>query len=90
MAKVLVLYYSMYGHIETMANAVAEGARSVSGAEVTVKRVPETMPCPETGRTPGDPTRPGRGSRRQKRQPISTPWTALLRPLSPIPACHAR
>ena len=43
MAKVLVLYYSMYGHIETMANAVAEGARSVSGAEVTVKRVPETM-----------------------------------------------
>ena len=44
MAKVLVLYYSMYGHIETMANAVAEGARSVSGAEVTVKRVPETMP----------------------------------------------
>jgi NAD(P)H dehydrogenase (quinone) len=44
MAKVLVLYYSMYGHIETMAQAVAEGARSVSGAEVTVKRVPETMP----------------------------------------------
>ena len=45
MAKVLVLYYSMYGHIETMAQAVAEGARSVSGAEVTVKRVPETMPA---------------------------------------------
>ena len=44
MAKVLVLYYSMYGHIETMANAVAEGARSVAGAEVTIKRVPETMP----------------------------------------------
>lgn len=44
MAKVLVLYYSMYGHIETMAQAVAEGARSVSGAEVTIKRVPETMP----------------------------------------------
>lgn len=43
MAKVLVLYYSMYGHIETMANAVADGARSVAGAEVTVKRVPETM-----------------------------------------------
>ncbi|NMT62138.1 NAD(P)H:quinone oxidoreductase [Marinobacter orientalis] len=43
MAKVLVLYYSMYGHIETMADTVAEGARSVSGAEVTVKRVPETM-----------------------------------------------
>lgn len=43
MAKVLVLYYSMYGHIETMANAVAEGARA-AGADVTVKRVPETIP----------------------------------------------
>lgn len=44
MAKVLVLYYSMYGHIETMANAVAEGARSVKGAEVTIKRVPDLVP----------------------------------------------
>ena len=44
MAKILVLYYSMYGHVETMANAVAEGARKVSGAEVSIKRVPETMP----------------------------------------------
>jgi NAD(P)H dehydrogenase (quinone) len=43
MAKVLVLYYSMYGHIETMANAVAEGARSIAGTEVTIKRVPELM-----------------------------------------------
>ncbi|MBS0640621.1 MAG: NAD(P)H:quinone oxidoreductase [Proteobacteria bacterium] len=43
MAKVLVLYYSTYGHIETMANAVAEGARS-AGAAVDVKRVPETVP----------------------------------------------
>lgn len=43
MAKVLVLYYSMYGHIETMAGAVAEGARS-AGAEVSLKRVPETIP----------------------------------------------
>lgn len=43
MAKVLVLYYSMYGHIETMAGAVAEGAGSVGGVEVTVKRVPETI-----------------------------------------------
>ncbi|MCE0799808.1 NAD(P)H:quinone oxidoreductase [Buttiauxella sp. S04-F03] len=43
MAKVLVLYYSMYGHIETMARAVAEGAQKVDGVEVTVKRVPETM-----------------------------------------------
>ncbi|VTZ65451.1 NAD(P)H:quinone oxidoreductase [Sinorhizobium medicae] len=43
MAKVLVLYYSTYGHIETMAYAVAEGARS-TGARVDVKRVPETVP----------------------------------------------
>jgi NAD(P)H dehydrogenase (quinone) len=43
MTKLLVLYYSMYGHIETMANAIAEGARSVNGVEVTLKRVPETM-----------------------------------------------
>lgn len=44
MAKVLVLYYSMYGHIETMANAIAEGARGVAGTQVDVKRVPEIMP----------------------------------------------
>lgn len=44
MAKILVLYYSMYGHVETMARAVAEGAEKVTGAEVTIKRVPETMP----------------------------------------------
>ena len=43
MAKVLVLYYSSYGHIETMAKAVAEGARE-AGAEVDIKRVPETAP----------------------------------------------
>jgi NAD(P)H dehydrogenase (quinone) len=43
MAKVLVLYYSTYGHIETMAQAVAEGARA-AGAQVDVKRVPETAP----------------------------------------------
>ena len=43
MAKVLVLYYSSYGHIETMAQAVAEGARS-GGAEVVIKRVPELVP----------------------------------------------
>ncbi|ACI99332.1 NAD(P)H:quinone oxidoreductase [Rhodospirillum centenum] len=44
MTKVLVLYYSSYGHIETMAQAVAEGARSVPGTEVAVKRVPELVP----------------------------------------------
>ena len=44
MAKVLVLYHSMYGHIETMAGKIAEGAGSVAGTEVVIKRVPETMP----------------------------------------------
>jgi len=44
MTKVLVLYYSAYGHIEQMAYAVAEGAKS-AGAEVDVKRVPELVPA---------------------------------------------
>ncbi|MFT4276167.1 MAG: NAD(P)H:quinone oxidoreductase [Rhodopseudomonas sp.] len=43
MAKVLVLYYSAYGHIEAMANAAAEGARE-AGAQVDIKRVPELVP----------------------------------------------
>lgn len=43
MAKVLVLYYSTYGHIEAMAYAIADGARK-AGAQVDVKRVPETVP----------------------------------------------
>ncbi|BAX64019.1 NAD(P)H:quinone oxidoreductase [Burkholderia stabilis] len=44
MAKVLVLYYSSYGHVETMAQQIAEGAKSVPGVEVALKRVPETIP----------------------------------------------
>lgn len=43
MAKVLVLYYSAYGHVETMASAIAEGARA-GGADVVIKRVPELVP----------------------------------------------
>jgi len=43
MAKVLVLYYSSYGHIEAMANAMAEGARD-AGAQVDIRRVPELVP----------------------------------------------
>jgi len=42
--KVLVLYYSTYGHIHQMAQAMAEGAREVAGAEVVLRRVPETLP----------------------------------------------
>jgi NAD(P)H dehydrogenase (quinone) len=44
MTKVLVIYYSMYGHIEIMAKAVADGVREVDGVEVTIKRVAELMP----------------------------------------------
>jgi NAD(P)H dehydrogenase (quinone) len=44
MAKILVLYYSSYGHVERMAEAVAEGVREVSGTEVDIKRVPELVP----------------------------------------------
>jgi NAD(P)H dehydrogenase (quinone) len=43
MSKILVLYYSSYGHIETMAEAIAEGARA-AGAQVDIRRVPETVP----------------------------------------------
>jgi NAD(P)H dehydrogenase (quinone) len=44
MIQVLVLYYSMYGHVETLAKAVAEGARSVNDVKVAIERVPEIMP----------------------------------------------
>ena len=44
MTKILVLYYSMYGHIEVMAQAVSDGVREVIDVEVIVKRVPETIP----------------------------------------------
>ena len=47
MSKLLVLYYSTWGHVERMAQEVAEGARAVAGTTVTLKRVPESMP-PET------------------------------------------
>ena len=43
MAKILVLYYSSWGHMEQMAKSAAEGARE-AGAEVTIKRVPELVP----------------------------------------------
>lgn len=64
MAKVLVLYYSMYGHIETLAEAVAEGARKVSGVEVTVKRVPETIPADAFAKA---------GGKSDQKAPVATP-----------------
>lgn len=63
MAKVLVLYYSTYGHVERMAEAAAEGARS-AGAEVDVKRVPELMP-PEVAKKAG--------AKLDQKAPIATP-----------------
>jgi len=42
--KILILYYSMYGHIHRMAEAVAEGVREIKGAEAILRRVPETLP----------------------------------------------
>ncbi len=45
MTKILVLYYSAYGHVETLAEAVAAGAREVAGTQVTIKRVPELVPA---------------------------------------------
>jgi NAD(P)H dehydrogenase (quinone) len=50
MAKILVLYYSTYGHTETMANAVAEGARQ-GGAHIDIKRVPELVPKEIAGKS---------------------------------------
>lgn len=44
MKKILVLYYSMYGHTETLAKAVVEGVKSIQGVEVDIKRVPELIP----------------------------------------------
>lgn len=48
--KILVVYYSMYGHIYEMVKAAAEGAKSVKGAEVVIKRVPETLPAEALGK----------------------------------------
>lgn len=45
MTRILVLYHSLYGHVEVMAHAEAEGAREVPGTTVAIKRVPETMPA---------------------------------------------
>lgn len=52
LTKVLVLYYSSYGHIEAMARAIAEGAGSIPGVSVTVKRTPELVP-PEVAKSSG-------------------------------------
>ncbi|AJC79771.1 flavoprotein WrbA [Rhizobium etli bv. phaseoli str. IE4803] len=63
MAKILVLYYSAYGHIETMAHAVAEGAKS-AGADVAVKRVPELL---------SEQAASARGHKMEQVAPVATP-----------------
>jgi len=50
MCKVLIVYYSMYGHIYKMAEAVGEGVRQVAGCEAVIKRVPETLPAEVLGK----------------------------------------
>lgn len=77
MAKILVLYYSMYGHIETMAHAVAEGANKVDGVEVVVKRVPETMQAEAFAKAGG----------KTQNAPVATPqryWRSMM-PSSLVP-----
>jgi NAD(P)H dehydrogenase (quinone) len=64
MAKILVVYYSAYGHVETMAEAVAEGARQVAGTTVSLKRVPELVP-EEVARKSG--------MKLEQKAPIATP-----------------
>ncbi len=64
MTKVLVLYYSSYGHIEAMAQAIAQGAAGVPGTEVTVKRVPELV---------ADEVAKGAGMKLDQQAPIATP-----------------
>lgn len=64
MAKVLVLYYSSYGHVETLANAIAAGAGEVAGTTVTVKRVPELVP---------DDVAAASGLKTDQAAPIATP-----------------
>ncbi len=70
MTKVLVLYYSMYGHIESLAQAVAEGANRVNGVDVTIKRVPETM-------TPEAFAKAGANNINRRRSPPRKSWRTM-------------
>ncbi len=81
MTKVLVLYYSSYGHIERMADAIAEGARE-AGASVDIKRVPEIVP-------PKSPKRAASNSTRPHPSPQSTNWPTTTRSSSARPPASA-
>ena len=80
--KVLVVFYSMYGHVRRMAEAVAEGAREVAGVEVALRRVPETLPegccrpwarSRRSARWPTSPSAPSRSWPRPTRSSSATP-----------------
>jgi hypothetical protein len=77
MIKVLVLYYSAYGHVETMAYAEAEGARS-AGAKAVVKRVPELVPF-ETRGSPGSSSTSRRRSQASRNFPNTMPSSSARR-----------
>ncbi len=64
MARILVLYYSSYGHVEVLARAIAEGAAEVAGSEVVLKRVPELVP---------DDVAKASGIKLEQDAPIATP-----------------
>jgi len=64
MSKILVVYHSSYGHIETLAGAIAAGARGVDGADVTVKRIAETMSADELA---------GAGMKTDQGAPVANP-----------------
>ena len=81
MAKVLVLYYSAYGHIEKMAQAEAEGARE-GGADVVIKRVPETV---------SESVAKASGYKLDQAAPVATVgWRLMVRPASRRPAGPCR
>jgi NAD(P)H dehydrogenase (quinone) len=58
MSNLLVLYYSRYGQVETMSNAVAEGARSIDGMKVATKRVPELLSAEAARQAGAKPDQP--------------------------------
>lgn len=80
MTKVLVLYYSSYGHIEKMAEAVAAGARE-GGAEVAIKRVPELVP-EEVARQRTSSSTKQRQSQRSMSFRTTTRSSSVCRPVS--------
>lgn len=76
MVKVKIVFYSMYGHIYTMAEAVAEGARDVEGAQVELFQVPELVPEDVLERS---------GAKKRGRSLLMYRWPSLMTWLMPMP-----